>query len=154
MSGEFEIPPSWANHWHIDGLGDYENKTRTAMFGDINNFTALIGNIYSLCDFCCLCDHCCLFFVGVVLQDADEDFMGNLVVYPGSHFELQNHFQVSIMRILHGNMRNKRSGISLRGSACAGGWLRGGVSGRHSRPSPYPPRPRTSPDTCQVNECL
>lgn len=31
---------------------------------------------------------------GVVLQDAEEDFMGNLTVYPGSHFQLQNYFRL------------------------------------------------------------
>jgi hypothetical protein len=32
--------------------------------------------------------------VGVVLQDAEEEFMGNLTVYPGSHFQLQNYFRI------------------------------------------------------------
>jgi hypothetical protein len=48
-----------------------------------------------------LSDRDYLFLAGVVLQDAEEDFMGNLVVYPGSHFELQNYFQVIVMRVLH-----------------------------------------------------
>ena len=29
-----------------------------------------------------------------MLQDAEEDYMGNLTVYPGSHFQLQNYFRV------------------------------------------------------------
>lgn len=66
----FNIPNGWERHWHIDGLATKE-RSHTP-FGDINNFTALVG---------------------IVLQDAVEDNMGNLTVYPGSHYELQDYFQ-------------------------------------------------------------
>jgi hypothetical protein len=39
----FEIPPNWQYHWHIDGLGDFQDKQKSALFGDINNFSALVG---------------------------------------------------------------------------------------------------------------
>lgn len=68
----FQIPNGWESHWHIDGLGDHNVSRSRSFFGDIRNFTALVG---------------------VVLQDVNQEFMGNLVVYPGSHWELQDHFQ-------------------------------------------------------------
>jgi hypothetical protein len=33
--------------------------------------------------------------IGVVLQDAEEEYMGNLTVYPGSHYQLQNYFRLN-----------------------------------------------------------
>jgi len=72
--GHNEVPPNWQDHWHIDGLGDHANKQKSSLYGDISNFTALVG---------------------VVLQDACEDFMGNLVVYSGSHIELQEYFKAN-----------------------------------------------------------
>lgn len=39
----YQIPPNWQYHWHIDGLGDYKDKQKSALFGDVNNFTALVG---------------------------------------------------------------------------------------------------------------
>lgn len=84
----YQIPPNWQYHWHIDGLGDYKDKQKSALFGDINNFTALVGkeDPYDL--------HVIFHPLGVVLQDAEEDYMGNLTVYPGSHFQLQNYFRI------------------------------------------------------------
>mmetsp|Transcript_19964 Transcript_19964/g.33645 ORF Transcript_19964/g.33645 Transcript_19964/m.33645 type:complete len:338 (+) Transcript_19964:121-1134(+) len=69
---DFKVPQHWERHWHIDGLGDNQVNGRQSLFGDIRNFTALVG---------------------VVLQDTPDEHMGNLVVYPGSHFELQEHFR-------------------------------------------------------------
>jgi hypothetical protein len=70
---DFEINPDVFSHWHIDGLPNPKSTTQNGIpIGDISNFTALVG---------------------VLLQDVPDDNMGNLVVYPGSHFELQNYFQ-------------------------------------------------------------
>jgi hypothetical protein len=68
----FELHPGWENHWHIDGLSTPNSTQNSIPSGDIHNFTALVG---------------------VLLQDVLEENMGNLVLYPGSHFELQNHFR-------------------------------------------------------------
>lgn len=35
-----------------------------------------------------------IIIIGVVLQDAEEEYMGNLTVYPGSHYQLQNYFRI------------------------------------------------------------
>lgn len=69
----FNVYPNWADHWHIDGLST-PNSTRMNSIptGDIHNFTALVG---------------------VLLQDVPAEDMGNLTLYPGSHFELQNYFR-------------------------------------------------------------
>lgn len=67
----FSLPRGWEHHWHIDGLAT-NSKAGGTPFGDINNFTALVG---------------------IVLQDATEDNMGNLTVFPGSHVELQRYFE-------------------------------------------------------------
>lgn len=83
-------PVGWEQHWHIDGLGDHNVKGKQSFFGDVRNFTALVWDV---CHSICIC---AVYFitaicngsakqVGVVLQDATEEFMGNLVVYPGSH---------------------------------------------------------------------
>jgi hypothetical protein len=68
----FEIYPDFMNHWHIDGLSVPNSTLNGVPVGDIHNFTALVG---------------------VLLQDVPAENMGNLVVYPGSHYELQNHFR-------------------------------------------------------------
>lgn len=68
----FEVYPGWENHWHIDGLSTPDSNLNSIPSGDIHNFTALVG---------------------VLLQDVPEENMGNLVLYPGSHFELQEYFK-------------------------------------------------------------
>eukprot|EP00048_Salpingoeca_helianthica_P006554 m.100024 g.100024 ORF g.100024 m.100024 type:complete len:620 (+) comp14047_c0_seq8:66-1925(+) len=63
--------PYWQHHrnWHIDGLPGH---LPSHLPGTIHNFSALVG---------------------VVLQDVPEEHCGNLIVYPGSHWLLQDHFR-------------------------------------------------------------
>lgn len=39
---DYQVPPHWERHWHIDGLGDNQVNGRQSLFGDIRNFTALV----------------------------------------------------------------------------------------------------------------
>mmetsp|Transcript_23079 Transcript_23079/g.32246 ORF Transcript_23079/g.32246 Transcript_23079/m.32246 type:complete len:374 (+) Transcript_23079:75-1196(+) len=55
----------WENCWHIDGLADPHNAFTPK--GEIHGFTALVG---------------------VLLSDVAEPLSGELVVYPGSHYNL------------------------------------------------------------------
>lgn len=63
--------PYWDHfhNWHIDGLPGH---LPSHVPGVIHNFSALVG---------------------VVLQDVPEEHAGNLIVYPGSHWLLQDHFR-------------------------------------------------------------
>lgn len=66
---QFRPVPFWASLWHIDGLPSDENGIKQ---GTIKNFTLLIG---------------------VCLRDVLEDFHGNLVVFPRSHWVLAEYFR-------------------------------------------------------------
>eukprot|EP00698_Gefionella_okellyi_P018175 TRINITY_DN5422_c0_g1_i2.p1 TRINITY_DN5422_c0_g1~~TRINITY_DN5422_c0_g1_i2.p1 ORF type:complete len:303 (+),score=31.37 TRINITY_DN5422_c0_g1_i2:65-973(+) len=69
-SDELGATPSpnmwWEDGWHIDGFG----KERRP--GEINNFSMLFG---------------------VFLKDCPLPFHGNLMVFPGTHWILQNYFR-------------------------------------------------------------
>ena len=59
LSGHNEVPPNWQDHWHIDGLGDHANKQKSSLYGDISNFTALVGMVVYICFsmfICVLCE--------------------------------------------------------------------------------------------------
>lgn len=60
--------PYWNSMWHIDGFHSPDNGIPK---GEIRNFTMLIG---------------------VMLSDVQEDFSGNLVVFPSSHHIIESHF--------------------------------------------------------------
>ena len=99
----FEVYPGWENHWHIDGLSTPDSTQNSIPSGDIHNFTALVG---------------------VLLQDVPEENMGNLVLYPGSHLELQEHFKsVGFSEVLtHGTkalpkLNFARAPVQIRGKA-------------------------------------
>ncbi len=66
---DFEPLPIWKQLWHIDGLPSDENGIPE---GSIRNFTLLVG---------------------VCLRDVLEDMCGNLVVFPRSHFSLEQYFK-------------------------------------------------------------
>jgi len=60
--------PDFEKNWHIDGTPD----TKFTPPGMFHNFTMLVG---------------------VLLSDVDEQFSGNLTVFPGSHKVLENYFK-------------------------------------------------------------
>jgi hypothetical protein len=65
----FRPHPNAQLHWHIDGLASPGHNS--VPVGEVHNFTCLAG---------------------VLLQDVLSENMGNLIVHPGSHFELANYF--------------------------------------------------------------
>lgn len=61
FAGEnFEIWPSWADAWHIDGMVSEHNPYTPP--GQIHHFTCLVG---------------------ILLSDIDEDYCGGLGLFPG-----------------------------------------------------------------------
>lgn len=69
LPGTFEPAPHWAAAWHVDGIDEpQQDRPR----GRIANFTMLVG---------------------VALSDHAAPMMGNLIVYPGGHHVVQDHFR-------------------------------------------------------------
>jgi hypothetical protein len=104
---DFELYEGWEKHWHIDGLCTPNSNNNSIPSGDIHNFTALVG---------------------VLLQDVPAANMGNLVLYPGSHYQLQDYFRSNgfenvlsrgtaalPMALVANNISSTSSGKSSRG---------------------------------------